>query len=121
MRFLLDAQLPRRLARELQAMGHEAIHTLDLPAGNRTKDGEINAVADQDGRIVVSKDSDFRDSHLLQSTPRQLLRVTTGNISNADLLGLFGRHLDAIEEAFQNSDHVELTGTELIVHSRREA
>ena len=32
MKFLVDDQLPRRLARWLQAEGHEAIHTRDLPA-----------------------------------------------------------------------------------------
>jgi len=35
MKFLVDAQLPRRLARWLQASGHDAIHTRDLPEGNR--------------------------------------------------------------------------------------
>jgi predicted nuclease of predicted toxin-antitoxin system len=34
MKFLVDAQLPRRLARLLTATGHDAIHTLDLPRGN---------------------------------------------------------------------------------------
>jgi predicted nuclease of predicted toxin-antitoxin system len=36
MKFLADAQLPRRLARWLSAQGHDAVHTLELPAGNRT-------------------------------------------------------------------------------------
>lgn len=31
MRFLVDAQLPRRLAVQLTALGHESVHTLDLP------------------------------------------------------------------------------------------
>jgi hypothetical protein len=34
MKFLVDAQLPRRLIPRLQEAGHEAIHTLDLPLGN---------------------------------------------------------------------------------------
>jgi len=36
MKFLVDAQFPQRLARWLQAEGHEAVHTRDLPEGNRT-------------------------------------------------------------------------------------
>jgi len=39
--FLIDAQLPRRLARLLQQYGHQAYHTLDLPQQNRTYDDEI--------------------------------------------------------------------------------
>lgn len=42
MKFLVDAQLPRRLAGRLREAGHEAIHTLDLPLGNRTTDTLIN-------------------------------------------------------------------------------
>jgi predicted nuclease of predicted toxin-antitoxin system len=32
MKFVVDAQLPRRLARELAAAGHDVMHTLDLKA-----------------------------------------------------------------------------------------
>jgi predicted nuclease of predicted toxin-antitoxin system len=38
MRFLIDAQLPRRLAAQLRQAGFEVTHTLDLPEGNRTTD-----------------------------------------------------------------------------------
>ncbi len=40
MKFLVDAQLPRRLSRSLTALNHDAIHTLDLPRHNLTPDGE---------------------------------------------------------------------------------
>ncbi len=46
MRFLVDAQLPRRLARWLVQKGHDALHTLDLPSANRTTDEEITSLAD---------------------------------------------------------------------------
>jgi predicted nuclease of predicted toxin-antitoxin system len=36
MKFLVDAQLPRRLIHRLREAGHDAIHTLDLPDGNRS-------------------------------------------------------------------------------------
>lgn len=38
MKFLVDAHLPRRLVFLLRAAGYEAIHTLDMPKGNRTTD-----------------------------------------------------------------------------------
>ncbi|MFL5804034.1 MAG: DUF5615 family PIN-like protein, partial [Roseiflexaceae bacterium] len=38
--FLIDAHLPRRLARILQQYGHDTYHTLDLPHQNRTDDDE---------------------------------------------------------------------------------
>jgi len=45
---------------------------------------------------------DLERDYLLRGAPRRLLRVTTGNISNADLIALFRHRLDAIEEAFRN-------------------
>lgn len=45
MKFLVDAQLPRRLAVRLSQAGLEAIHTLDLPDGNRTPDRLINELS----------------------------------------------------------------------------
>ena len=118
MNFLVDAQLPRRLARELHELGHDAVHTLDLPRQNATKDSEINALAGSEGRILVTKDSDFRDSHLRLGLPRRLLQVTTGNIKNADLLALIRSHLPEIEDAFGGSDYVELGPEALILHRR---
>ena len=41
MKFLIDAQLPRRLANQLEAAGFETTHTLDLPQGNRSTDQSL--------------------------------------------------------------------------------
>jgi predicted nuclease of predicted toxin-antitoxin system len=118
-RFLVDAQLPVRLARRLCDDGHDAVHASELPKGNRTTDADINAKADADDRVVVTKDRDFRDSHLLRSTPRRLLIVATGNVSNNGLLALFDRHLDSIVAALEEVRFVELTNDRLIVHEDR--
>ena len=65
MKFLVDAQLPARLAQSLSSAGHDALHTTELLDGNRTTDGRVAELADDEGRIVVTKDRDFRDGHLL--------------------------------------------------------
>ena len=116
MRFLVDAQLPRRLARYLTSAGHDAVHTSDLPAGNRTDDRTIIELADAQHRIVVSKDRDFRDSHAVSGAPQRLLIVATGNITNTALLALFERHLGTIEAAFAETALVELRAETMVVH-----
>jgi predicted nuclease of predicted toxin-antitoxin system len=118
-RFLVDAQLPTHLAELLGRAGHDAIHTTDLPAGNRSTDHEIARLADDDNRVVISKDRDFRDSHLLSRSPRRLLVVATGNITNNDLLTLMEAHLDAIISALETADFVELTQKALSFDPRR--
>ena len=116
MKFLLDAQLPRTLCRALTASGHIASHTLDLPDGNHTGDHAIAILADSDGWIVVSKDSDFVVSHLLNGKPRKLLQISTGNISNPELEKLLLSNMSAIEAAFDSASHVEISRTTLISH-----
>lgn len=116
MKLLIDAQLPYRLAEWLRERGHDVQHTLDLPAGNRTTDGEICALAERDERIVVTKDDDFVQSHVLQGRPPRLLLVATGNIGNRELISLWQAHLDQIETGFAISDFVEITRSALVIH-----
>lgn len=115
MKFLVDAQLPRRLAAWLADAGYDAIHTLDLPQANRTLDDEVCTVADDTGRIVVTKDDDFTYSFLVKGQPRRLLLVSTGNISNADLLVLFQQALPIICKAFSDHNFIELTKDSILL------
>ena len=119
MKFLVDAQLPARLARFLADAGHDAVHTSELPDGNRTTDVCVAEVADGEDRVVVTKDRDFRDGHLLSGSPRRLLVVATGNITNAALLALFEANLDAVIGALGEADFVELGPESMVVHRRR--
>ena len=120
MKFLVDAQLPARLATFLTEAGHDVVHTTQLPDGNRTTDAAIAELADRDDRIVVTKDRDFRDGHLLGGSPRRLLVVATGNIANAALLGLFRTNLAEIVAAFGEVDFVELRPSTLVLRGGRD-
>ena len=83
MNFLVDAQLPRRMTSWFTAAGCDALHTLDLPDGNRTTDDQINDIADRQQRVVVTKDADFVDSHLVRGRPAKLLLISTGTSATA--------------------------------------
>ena len=117
MKFVVDAQLPRRLARELAAAGHDAIHTSDFPAANRSLDKEIVARAMRENRIVVTKDNDFVTSYLLHGSPPKLLLISTGNISNDQLSKLLASNLSALEKAFSKHDFVELSALTITIHA----
>lgn len=116
MRLLVDAQLPIRLASVLADLGHDVVHTSQLPVGNRTPDVEIVRAADSDARVVVTKNRDFLDSHVLLARPHSLLLVSTGNISNDELVGLFVANLDRIVAACETSGLVELSRVAIVVH-----
>ena len=108
MKFLVDAHLPPGLCAMLLAAGHDAAHTRDLPAQNRTPDEVLNDLSAREQRVVVSKDTDFYHSHLLHGKPWKLLLVRTGNIRTRDLNALFQRHLPEIIAALGQYSLVEL-------------
>lgn len=117
MKFLIDAQLPRRLADWLKLQGHDALHTLDLPRANRSSDIAVIQRAEADQRTVVTKDADFVDSFQLRNEPSSLLLISTGNISNDALVALWEKHLATILQAAESSRFVELTATAVVIHS----
>ena len=106
MKFLVDAQLPRRMARWLNDAGHDAVHTLDLPLGNRTPDAEIIAIAQREQRTVVTKDDDFVRSFLISGEPSSLLLIATGNISNLELESIIHANIPRIESALAANHYV---------------
>ena len=117
MKFLIDAQLPRRLASRLQEAGHEALHTLDLPLGNRTPDAVINELSVHEGYVVVTKDADFAPSFFLRQRPRKLLLVSTGNIRNMELESLFLATMASIIDNFAVFYFIEINRQTIIYHT----
>ena len=116
MKFLIDAQLPHRLASQLRETGFETTHTFELPDGNRTSDQALIALSITAQAILVTKDSDFVQSFLLKREPWKLLLVSTGNIGNDELLILFQHNIDQLIDAFNTFDFVELNRASIICH-----
>ena len=116
MRFIVDAQLPRCLARWLAERGHEVLHTLDLADGNRTPDAAVIELACRDDRIVVTKDADFVSSYLLTGRPPRLLLVATGNIGNAELQHLLDVNIRVLEDVLASHRFIELGRDSLVIH-----
>ena len=116
MKFIVDAQIPQRVARLLSQAGHDALHTLDLPEANRTSDTAILQIAASESHVVVSKDADFVNSFILDRKPKKLLLISTGNIANANLEAVLRPNITIIVAALEDNDFVELTRTTLIIH-----
>lgn len=116
MKFLVDAQLPLRLARFLEAAGHDVVHTRDLPGQNTTSDAEINTLSITEERIVITKDADFLNSFLTVQQPYKLLLITTGNISNSQLETLFTENLQSLIELFEQHSYIEINREAIVVH-----
>lgn len=118
MKFLIDANLPFKLSKSLKTKGYDVIHTDDLPNKERTKDSEIRKISIDQNCIVITKDSDFLDSHLINGVPSRLLLVTTGNITNKSLIQLFDNHFETIVDLFNSYDLIELDNEQIIGHEK---
>ena len=106
MKFLIDAQLPLSLKTLFINKGYDCIHTMDLEGGNNTTDKIINKISIEEQRIVITKDSDFYQSFILNKEPFKLIFVKLGNTSKNELLSFFSNKLSEIIFQIENEDMI---------------
>jgi len=116
MKFLIDANLPRRLVNLFSERGYEAVHTLDLPDGNATPDLAILQYADENNCVITTKDSDFTTFFWIKNRPEKLLLISTGNLRNKDLETILIANFEQIIAELTSHRFVELTQEHVIVH-----
>lgn len=99
MRFLIDQQLPKRLAAVLRELGHDAMHVKDLGM-TEASDIEISAKAIEFGATIVTKDDDF--VKLARIGPK-VVWIRLGNCSNDVLYGRVRQSLDIVLEELETA------------------
>ena len=93
------------------------MHVNGLPDSFYSSDKDICKFSDQNDYVVITKDSDFLDSYLVQQTPTKLIKVNLGNISTSDLIIIFERHFDFFCTYFEKgSGCIEVSKNSLFVH-----
>jgi predicted nuclease of predicted toxin-antitoxin system len=117
LRYIIDTQLPPRLAAFLRERHFDAVHTTDFPEGHLLQDAEIRAIARAENRIIITKDTDFFDYYMVKGSPPMVLLLKVGNIANADLLTLIASKLALIVSSFENgSTLIVLSPTHLTAY-----
>ena len=99
MKFLCDVHIPKKLSKYLELRGFESEHVNHILDGCFTTDAAISLHVDKNDLILITKDRDFKNSHLLVGAPKKLIKVNLGNISNERLIELFDANLHSIDEA----------------------
>jgi predicted nuclease of predicted toxin-antitoxin system len=84
MRFLLDAQLPRRFCDDLSALGHEARHVKSVLDRN-APDAALWDWAKVNNFAIMTKDEDFAYRIRSGAAGPQIVWIRLGNCSNAML------------------------------------
>ncbi|MEL7162024.1 MAG: DUF5615 family PIN-like protein [Bacteroidota bacterium] len=114
MRIIVDANLPRVVAKIFSDLSHDAIHASQLPEGNDTKDGDILIFAADDA-IIVSKDRDFYHSFLMQGKPTQLVFVRFNNLLFREIKSLFIEVAPKIIDLLGQHDLLEIYEDKIVV------
>lgn len=109
MKFLCDVHISYKLVKHLSRLGYETIHVNDILDKWFTKDNEIAEYANTHNLIVISKDSDFRDSFFIKRKPSKLIKINLGNISNNELITLFDQVIMLMKDVeIENSFLIEI-------------
>lgn len=99
MKFLIDQQLPRRLASFIRSRGHEAVHVKELSL-QASSDRVVWAAARDGGAVIISKDEDFSLIGARTGQP-QVVWVRLGNCGNEQLLARFDEEWSRIIEELE--------------------
>jgi predicted nuclease of predicted toxin-antitoxin system len=110
LRFLVDAQLPQRLARRLADLGHDATHVADIGLAS-APDAAVWNAANERAEILVTKDQDFAVVRAARGEGPAIVWIRIGNTSNDVLIARLIGSLGAIAEAIARGETiVEVVG-----------
>jgi len=96
MTILCDVHISYKICKFLDDKNINTIHVNQILNKSETKDSEICSYADRNDYIVFTKDIDFKNTFLINKTPKKLIKINLGNISNQKLMKILEEHLNLI-------------------------
>lgn len=105
MRFLVDAQLPPRLAHHLSELGHAAVHVYEIGLATAT-DSQIWDEAIARKAALITKDRDFVTSRIARGSGPVIIWLRLGNTDNDTLLHRVSGTLRPIAAAIDRGESV---------------
>jgi predicted nuclease of predicted toxin-antitoxin system len=98
MKFLCDVHISFKLVNAIKDLGFSCVHVNSILDSWFTKDSEISKFVDSHDYIMVTKDADFRNSFFINQTPKKLIKINLGNISNLQLTDVFVNNVKHFEK-----------------------
>lgn len=105
MKFLCDVHIPFKLVKFIESKGFECVHVNFILDKWHTKDEDIIKYVDANNYILISKDSDFKNSYFIKKSPKKLIKINLGNISNQELTTIFTSILPQIIKTESKNEH----------------
>ncbi len=94
-RFIVDANLPIALAKQIADDGHDCVHVADL-GGVAQLDTEIWVLAEAHFRTIISRDGDFAHLSMLRPSGPAVVWLRMGNVRKRVLLDRLSQELPRI-------------------------
>jgi len=117
MKFLCDVHISYKIQKFLNNEGYKTVHVNEILNKWNSTDQEISQYADQHDLIVITKDSDFRDSYFVKHSPKKLIKVNLGNVSNQEFINMLAMNLTYFASISKKACFmIELDKTNTIVH-----
>ena len=105
MKFLCDVHISIKLSKHLNNLGFECVHVNTILDKWHTSDSNIAKYSDTNDFTLITKDFDFKNSFLVNKTPKKLIKINLGNISNIVLIEIFNRFVSEMKTINNNHNH----------------
>jgi predicted nuclease of predicted toxin-antitoxin system len=93
MKFLCDVHISYKLVNAIINLGFECVHVNTILDKWYSKDAAIAKYADDNNYIIITKDADFRNSFFVNKSPKKLIKINLGNITNIELIKLISDNI----------------------------
>ena len=107
MKFIVDQQLPPILVKWFEERGHRAEHVF-FAGLSEADDPVIWNRALAESLIIVTKDTDFAERRLRESTGPTILWLRIGNTTKQELFEIMTRTWSVVEPALAHEPIVEV-------------
>lgn len=104
MKFLCDVHISIKIAKSIEHLGYTCEHVNRILNKWNTTDKEIIEFADENHYILITKDQDFRNTFLVNSKPKRLIKIDLGNISNEMLYDILKGVLPTINHLVKKNE-----------------
>jgi predicted nuclease of predicted toxin-antitoxin system len=108
-RLLLDQGLPRSTVRHLEERGFDVCHVADI-GHSHARNAEITALALDQGRTIVTLDSDFhRLLAISGASAPSVIRIRREGLRGSDVAALIGQVLERLGNQIERGAMVTVT------------
>ncbi len=115
-RLLLDQGLPRSTVRHLEERGFDVCHVADIDH-SRASNAEIMALALDQGRAIITLDSDFhRLLAISGASAPSVIRIRREGLRGSDVAGLVGHVLGQVGGQIERGAMVTVTERNIRLH-----